>query len=136
MERTPLKEKFIQLRVQGISLSKISELIKVSKPTLINWSKDFSLEIENLKAIEIERIKKEFCFSNQENIEYLLMISQKIDKELANRDYAQISTEKLLSLSLNLKSQIHNISQVRFKHNVVTSLCSWDDESQVETIID
>ena len=45
------KHQFIECRASGMSFDRIAEKLKVSKPTLINWSRDSSLEIQNLKAL-------------------------------------------------------------------------------------
>ena len=39
------KEKFIEMRAQGISFAKISKEINVSKPILIEWNREFEKEI-------------------------------------------------------------------------------------------
>ena len=46
MKTKDQKEKFIQLRAEGNSFDKISDILNISKPTLINWNIDFSKEID------------------------------------------------------------------------------------------
>jgi len=45
-------QKFISLRAQGISFQRIAEELKVSKPTLISWSRKFQSEAaaQNLRS--------------------------------------------------------------------------------------
>ena len=40
-----LKQRFIEMRAKDISYDKISKELGVSKQTLINWSKNFNIEI-------------------------------------------------------------------------------------------
>ena len=46
MKDNSIKEKFVLLRAEGLSFDKIAKKIKVSKPTLIEWQKDFRDEIK------------------------------------------------------------------------------------------
>jgi len=39
MKDQQTKEKFIELRAKGLSFDKISRELRISKQTLINWSK-------------------------------------------------------------------------------------------------
>ena len=45
------KERFIELRGQGLSLAAIAAEIGVSKPTLINWERDLKERIDNVQAV-------------------------------------------------------------------------------------
>ncbi len=47
MKKQEVKEKFQQLRAEGISYEKISKMIKVSKPALIEWGKEFKKRSTN-----------------------------------------------------------------------------------------
>jgi len=58
MKDTETKTRFVELRAQGLSFAKIAEEIGVSKQSLIAWSKDLRLEIENLKQIELEALRE------------------------------------------------------------------------------
>lgn len=53
------KQTFIELRAKNYSFAKISEQIKVSKPTLIKWAQDdqTAREINNLNALFIYEIQ-------------------------------------------------------------------------------
>ena len=48
MKDTETKNRFIELRAQGWSYSRIAAELKTCKQTLINWSRDFSIEIDNM----------------------------------------------------------------------------------------
>jgi transposase len=45
---TKTRERFMELRAKGHSFDKISEELKVSKPTLIQWRKDLEKQIAKL----------------------------------------------------------------------------------------
>ena len=51
-------EEFIKLRAEGYSFDNIAEKLKISKPTLIKWSKEYEFEINELDAHPKNRIFK------------------------------------------------------------------------------
>ena len=94
------KEKFIELRAQGISFEKIAKELKVSKQTLINWSKELALEISNMKALKLDELQEMYSLSKQKRIELLGKKLQTLEEELDNRDLETIPTHKLFELLL------------------------------------
>ena len=56
MKDQKLKEEFLVLRVQGLSFEKIAGQLKVSKQTLINWSREFRYEISNIHVKSVTRM--------------------------------------------------------------------------------
>lgn len=92
------KEYFIELRAQGQSYSKISKIINVSKPTLIEWSKEFIDQISNLRAIDLEDLQEKYFIHKRKRIEIFGNQLEAIKQELSSRDLKSISTEKLLDL--------------------------------------
>ena len=52
MHDDKIVQRFIDLRVQGWSFARIAAELKVSKPTLIAWSRKHQHIIANLVAIE------------------------------------------------------------------------------------
>lgn len=100
MKSNEMKKKFIELRAKGISFRKISESLKVSKKTLIEWSKELEREITNLKAIEMEELQEMYYVQKQKRIELFGSQLEQIIKELDQRNFSDMSTEKLLELQL------------------------------------
>lgn len=60
MKDLQCKEKFIQLRAQGLSFDKISKETGISKPTLIKWNQEYSKEVSNLIFFYSENLIEEF----------------------------------------------------------------------------
>ena len=63
------KKEFVQLRAKGMSFNKIASILKVSKTTLIDWSKEFEREIANLKVMELEELQQMYFVQKQKRIE-------------------------------------------------------------------
>ena len=106
MKENDKKHCFIELRAQGFSFDKISKELKVAKSTLILWSKEFELEIANLKAVEMEGLLEKYFMSKKARIELFGKQIIKIKEELGKRDFSDISTEKLFDLLVKYVNQL------------------------------
>src|SRR6476620_3468978 len=94
------KAKFIELRAKNWSYKRIADELKVSKQTLIAWSKDLSHVISNLRAMEIEELQETYFAARQKRIELFGEALKRIQSELERRDLEEVSTEKLFTLLL------------------------------------
>ena len=86
MKDLKTKERFIELRGQGLPLATIAAEIDVSKPTLINWERDFRQEIDNLKAVELEAMYDKYYLSVRKKVEFFGDVLRRIQGELETRD--------------------------------------------------
>jgi len=100
MKDQETKNRFIELRAKGLSFDKISKELKVSKQTLIDWSRDLQEEITNLKAIELEALQEKYFLTKEKRIELFGERLKAIAEELDKRDLKDVSTEKLIELLL------------------------------------
>ena len=106
MELTETKQKFIELRAQGLSFDKIAKELNKSKQTLIDWSRDLSGEIANLKAIELEGIYQKYYLLKENRLQTLGTMLSKIKEEVETRELTDVPTEKLLDLLLKYNSKV------------------------------
>ena len=100
MKPQTTKEKFIDLRAQGLSFDKIAKELQTSKQTLIDWSKELSSEIANRKALELETLYEKFYLLKEAKIKKYGAILSKITNELEERDFSNVPTGRLLELYL------------------------------------
>ena len=98
MKTQATKNKFMDLRAKGLSYDKIAKQLKVSKQTLINWSKELEIEIANLKAIELETLLEKYYGLKQKRIELFGKKLDALNKELEKRTLDEVSTGKLFEL--------------------------------------
>ncbi len=98
--RTALKTRFIELRAKGLSYARIARELKVAKGTLTSWSQELSEEIASLKAVQLEELYEKYYLVRAGRIELIGSQMKKLIRELQKRDFAEISTEKLLDLVL------------------------------------
>jgi transcriptional regulator with XRE-family HTH domain len=100
------KERFIELRAKGLSFDKIAKDLKISKQTLIDWSKELQSEIANLKALELDTLYEEYYLLKENRLQTFGTMLNKIKKEVESRDLSEVPTDKLLDLFLKYNSQL------------------------------
>jgi hypothetical protein len=100
------RQQFIEMRAKGISFDKIAKELQVAKSTLIEWSKTYLTEIDNLKAIELEALQEQFYLTKIARIELLGQQVEQMKKELGNRDFSDVPTDKLQDIFNKTLSQL------------------------------
>ncbi len=108
MKTLLIKEKFIDLRVQGLSYEKIAKRLGVCKQTLINWNSEMSMEISNLRACRLEEIYEKYCISKEKRVELFGKALQSIVDELGKRSLSDVPTTKLFTLLTHYAEQLKN----------------------------
>jgi len=106
MTDTETQQRFIFLRSEGWSFARIAEDLKVSKPTLIKWSRKFQFEIQNQRAINLEALQEKWLASRDARVNALGEQLRKVEAELAKRDIVALPTARLFSLADSLRRQI------------------------------
>ena len=100
------EQQFIEMRAKGISFNNIAKELKIAKSTLIEWSKAYLTEIENLKAIELEALQEQFYLTKTARIELLGRQVERMKGELEKRDFSDVSTDKLLDVLSKTLNQL------------------------------
>lgn len=119
MKDQKTKEKFIELRVKGLSYDSISKELSVSKQTLIGWSREFEYEIANLRAVELETLIEQHLLSKEKKLVMFKSFLDKVKEDFLKRDLSDIDTKELFDLILRLVSMLE--SEVVFKEKSVSS---------------
>jgi hypothetical protein len=116
MKDTQTKERFMELRAQGLPLLKIGAEINVSKPTMIKWDKEFGEEIGNLRAIELEAMYDKYDLSLRKKVEFFGDVLSRIQRELETRDLSSVSTEKLFAMYAHFYQEAqHTLPKITFR---------------------
>jgi len=116
MELLETKERFIELRAKSWSFDKIAKELGKAKQTLIDWSKELQDEIANRKALELEVLYESYYLLKENRLQTFGAMLSKIKKEIENRDFSDVPTEKLLELLLKYNSLVkEEIIEPNFK---------------------
>lgn len=107
------RQKFIELRAENVSFDKIAKQLKVSKSTLITWSKIYELDIQNLRAITHDALNEQYKVGQQHRLQMWSEQLESVREELKKRGLGDIPTPKLLelldTLSEKLKSEAYHV---------------------------
>ena len=105
MTDTKTKQRFIELRAEGLSFDKIAKELKKSKPTLIDWSRELKEEVANLKALELETLYEKYYLQKEARLKTFGDMLNKIKAEIETRDLSDVPTARLLDLLLTYDRQ-------------------------------
>jgi hypothetical protein len=106
MKDIETQQRFICLRAEGWSFARIADELKISKPTLINWSRKFQFEIQNHRAINIESLHEKWLSTREARVSALGEQLHKVQAELSKRDLTSLTTHQLFTLEEALRRQI------------------------------
>jgi hypothetical protein len=98
--------KFIELRSQGRSFTRIAAELGVAKSTLIEWSRKFRFEIHNRRTLAIEDLQDRTLGTVQHRVNGLAEKLGKVEEELRQRGLKEMSTAQLYALAASLRRQI------------------------------
>ena len=112
------KQQFLELRSNGESYIAISKKIGISKTTLIKWSKELRIELDNLKAVAHEDLQKRYKLGNEYRIKLWSLQLDAIQAEIKLRGYKDVPTTKLITLMENISGRLEKEESVlRFQDN-------------------
>jgi len=106
MKTEQKKREFVSQRAEGISFDKIAKAIKVSKPILIEWEREYKEDIANMKAEAWEDFMQEQKLTQRNRLELLSTAKEKLWAEFSGRSLSELQAHKLLELILKLDSSI------------------------------
>jgi transposase len=107
-DKLEVQDKFVELRAKGNSYDKIAKMLGVSKSTLLSWSKELSMEIDNERSVALDAIYEKHKLAKQHQMEMLGMQLCKVREELEKRDLSDVSTDKLVAMQLKLLDAINS----------------------------
>jgi hypothetical protein len=110
-EMNAKQREFITLRADGISYDKIATQLKVSKVTLIQWSKLFEDNIKELQFQAFIKIKETYSWNKQKKYETLLKQLSKIDGAILEADLSSTNIKDLVTIKNSLIFNIENIEK-------------------------
>jgi SMC interacting uncharacterized protein involved in chromosome segregation len=107
-DKLEVQDQFVELRAKGNSYDRIAKTLGVSKATLLQWSKDLSLEINNERNVAMDAIYEKHKLAKQHQMEMLGIQLGKVRGELEKRDLSEVSTDKLVAMQLKLLDAINS----------------------------
>ena len=109
MEMNKQQREFILLRADGISFDKIATQLKVSKASLIQWSKLFEDEIKEIQFEAFIKIKEHYIFTTQSRYKKLLEQLTIVDDGIVNADLSKATIKDLFTIKNDILMQLDKI---------------------------
>lgn len=102
---------FIEMRAKGNSFDRIAKKLKVSKKTLIEWSRLNRKEIQTLANLEKDALFESYQMNREHQIKSLGSQLSRIREEINKRDLSTIPTEKLINLEMRLSESVNKLRE-------------------------
>ena len=100
------KVKFVQLRSSGKTYNEISDELKISKPTLIKWSKELEGDLHNEMEIQKETLLQNYNLNQERIFKLKSKIIDKLENEILNSNLSDVPKNKLLDTLIKLLDDI------------------------------
>lgn len=108
MKSDTTKQKFIQLRAEGLSYAKISKQLHISKSTCSSWENKFADEIATLKNDRLQELYDEYGMEKEARIKALGKVLNKIDDAIDDADFSAMTPAQLLDARLKYQKALSN----------------------------
>ena len=108
-DKTDKQNEFIELRAKGNSFDRIANRLKVSKGTLIGWSKEYQQEVSNFSAMERETLAEQYRTTRNHQLALFGEQLQKVRLEIQKRDLGDVTTDKLVNMEIKLLDAINTL---------------------------
>jgi len=116
--------KFIALRAEGLSFDKIAEQLKVTKKTLIQWSRLFQDDINDMQFLAMQKIKEEYSYRQVEKYRTLQKHLKKFDDGIANADFSEEKIKDILTSRNNIAYQLEQMeTKAIYTNTDLTTKC-------------
>ncbi len=106
---TKQKEKFIELRAEGLSFDSISEKLKISKPTLLKMGAELDNEISNFRYLIYDTMLEQYKLSLKHKVEVLCKQIEKVNTEIDKKDFSTLSVKELFNIRGKLLTEFNQL---------------------------
>ncbi len=107
-DKLEVQDQFVEMRAKGNSYDKIAKTLGVSKGTLLSWSKDLSMAIDNERNVAMDAIYDKHKLAKQHQMEMLGIQLSNVRIELEKRDLSEVPTDKLLAMQMKLLNAVNS----------------------------
>jgi transcriptional regulator len=115
---TQKQQQFLVLRANGNTFDNIATELKVTKQTLLNWSKIYEDEINDLKYLAMLELKEKYRYSQKTKYETLLKQIEKVDDAILKKDLSKASLKDLMMFKNDL---LENINYMELDTNFINT---------------
>lgn len=119
------QKQFLILRADGLSFDKIAKELKVSKPTLIKWSRLFKDDIQDLQFQDMRDLKERYRYDKKSQYEQLLKQLEKFNKAIDEADLTSATIKELHLIRNDILFKLERMEKnTTFINTGLESTCS------------
>ncbi len=126
-----VKNRFIELRAQGLTYDLIAQELNVSRRTLVYWSEIFRARIDALRAAYLESLLDKYSGLQENRIKVLGTKLNSLLQTLETRSLDSLPTGKLLGLVLQFSTALkkEEADMLRAQENLPADAYKSSDEA-------
>ena len=113
MHPVETRSQFLKLRVQGWSFDRIARELRVSKPTLIAWSRRRASELEALRATNTTDLGRTLEITHEQTRDQLTTKLKALQQELVSRSLRTVPTAALEAMEAQLLREVEKLEMVK-----------------------
>lgn len=111
------KNQFVELRAKGYSFDKISKKLNISKSTLIEWSKDMSMELANAKAMFQDMYVQKFVDLEKKKAEKYFKIYERLLDQILEKDVSKEPLHKIIESLQMIEAELEKYQSIELKRD-------------------
>lgn len=104
--------KFIELRAQNASFSRIAEQLGVARSTAFLWGKQYKATIANFRAMELEAVQERFLGSYEERLKAAVERLRRYEEEMDHRKTEYMDMKELEIRIIDARRQVEKLAVV------------------------
>ena len=120
------QKQFLIYRSEGLSFDKIALQLKTSKSTLMQWSRLFQDDINDLQFMMMKRLKEEYTHTKAKQYEQLLKHLQKVDKAIEDAELSITPLKDLILVRNDLSNRLYQMeNKTVYTNTNVVETCEY-----------
>lgn len=109
-------KEFITLRANGKTFDHIAKKLNKAKSTLIQWSKIYQDDINDMIFLSMQQLKEEYQHTQREKYKKLLEHLAKVDKAITEIDLSRATIKDLILVRNDIQNSLNDMEKfTRFK---------------------
>jgi len=108
------KEKFIDLRSDGLSYESTAKKIGISKSSCLSLGTELEREVNNAVYLKLQSIVEKHKLNKIQKVESHLALLQKTIAEITERDLSKLSIKELLALKESLENSSNKELEIKY----------------------
>jgi len=109
-------KEFITLRANGETFDSIAKKLNKAKSTLIQWSKIYEIDINDMVFLSMQQLKEEYKHTQRQKYKQLLEHLAKVDKAISSIDLSKATIKDLILVRNDIQNSIDNLEKsTKFK---------------------